>query len=372
MSKLLVFVVLVCGTFGLIRYVRAATPKKPAEKGVQVYAHRGFRSFAPENTMPAYEAMMRVGADWADMDVVFTKDGEVLVSHDPVLNPDIVRDANGHFLAKNKETVMNGPKEEMAAYIQKYSMKNLTLAELRKFDVGRLNPESAYAKFFPEQVGRDGIHMPTLKEVIQYVKKASGGKMGFQIEMKTDPTHPEFSADPEKFAEALAKILKSENVVDKAEIQAFDFACLYALNKIDKKFKTAYLTSRDNEIGGVDDFLHSDKKIATAWTGGKSLKDFDGSIPKMVKAMGGFAWEPEDFELTQKTLKEAHDLGLKVVVWSWPEKLGQAFDPKMVEKMIDWKVDGIITDDPGRLNSMLAARGMRTPPNFGCQTLLHP
>jgi glycerophosphoryl diester phosphodiesterase len=84
----------------------------------------------------------------------------------------------------------------------------------------------------------------------------------------------------------------------------------------------------------------------------------------MVKALGGFAWEPEDAELTEASLAEAHRLGLKVVVWSWPEKLGTAFDSRMVEKMINWGVDGIITDDPGRLISMLAIRGKRVPVRY--------
>jgi glycerophosphoryl diester phosphodiesterase len=359
MTKLLIAIAL----SGLIPSVYAASAKK-GESVIQVYAHRGLRAYAPENSMPAYRGMMRVGADWADMDIVMTKDGEIVVGHDPVLNPDIVRDPQGNFLGASKEAVMGGPREALGAYIMKYAVKRLTLAEVQSFDTGALNRGSSYSKFFPDQIAVDGTHMPTLRDVIHFVNKTTHNKMGFQIEMKTDPTHPEFSADPEKFSEAVAKILKSEKIIDRAEIQAFDFRCLYALNKIDPKIKTAYLTSRDNEPGGVDDFSDVDPKKAGAWTGGKLLKDY-GSIPKMVKALGGFAWEPEDFELTETALKEAKDLGLKVVVWSWPEKLGVAFDPKMVVKMIDWKVDGIITDDPGRLNSMLAARGMRVPPHYG-------
>lgn len=104
--------------------------------------------------------------------------------------------------------------------------------------------------------------------------------------------------------------------------------------------------------------------MASRWTGGPRVKDYGNSIPRMVKALGGFAWEPEDAELTRAALDEAHGLGLKVVVWSWPERLGTAFDSKLVQKMIDWGVDGIITDDPGRLDSMLAARGMRVPKRF--------
>ena len=333
-------------------------------QALEVYAHRGARSFAPENTMPAYRATLQIGADWVDMDIVLTKDGEVLISHDPLLNPDIVRDAGGSFLAKNKESLRSTSAADKAEYVRKYAAKNLTLHELQQFDVGRLNRDSAYSRFFPDQLAVDGTRMPTLREVVQYVNRRTNRKTGFQIEMKTDPAHPEYSSDPKEFARALYKILKEEKIIDHAEIQAFDFRCLDELQKLDVRVKGAYLTSRDNEKGGDDDFYQADPKVAGLWTGGKLVKDYEGSIPRMVKALGGFAWEPEDAELTEASLKEAHRLGLKVVVWSWPEKLGTAFDPKLVEKMISWGVDGIITDDPGRLNSMLAARGLKLPRRY--------
>jgi glycerophosphoryl diester phosphodiesterase len=94
------------------------------------------------------------------------------------------------------------------------------------------------------------------------------------------------------------------------------------------------------------------------------VKDHGNSIPQMVKDMGGTCWEPEDVELTKETLDEAHRLGLKVVVWTWPEHSGTTFDVALVSKLIDWGVDGIITDDPGRLISMLAARGYALPVTY--------
>ncbi|MCX5789879.1 MAG: glycerophosphodiester phosphodiesterase family protein [Elusimicrobia bacterium] len=350
--------------FALI--VTAAPPVGAAASGrtVQVYAHRGARSFAPENTMPAYKTTLRLGADWVDMDVVLTKDGEVLVSHDPILNADITRGPDGKFLAKSREALKSGPPEALADYERKYTAKNLTLAELRKFDVGRLNPDSEYAKFFPDQLPVDGTPMPTLREVVRFVNAKTHGKVGFQIEMKTNPARPEVSADPAVFAAALVKVLREEGVIDRAEIQAFDFRCLFELQKLDKRAKTAYLTSRENEKDGPESFYAEDAKVAGLSTGGKLVKEYGGSIPGMVKALGGYAWEPEDAELTKESLDEAHRLGLKVVVWSWPEKLGTTFDAKLVARLIEWGVDGIITDDPGRLTSMLAARGLRVPGRY--------
>ncbi|MGA8890292.1 MAG: glycerophosphodiester phosphodiesterase family protein [Anaeromyxobacteraceae bacterium] len=71
-----------------------------------------------------------------------------------------------------------------------------------------------------------------------------------------------------------------------------------------------------------------------------------------------------DAQLTMESLDEAHRLGLKVVVWTWPEHIGTAFDDALVSRLVDWGVDGIVTDDPGRLISMLAARGYPVPQSY--------
>ena len=63
-----------------------------------------------------------------------TKDGVVVVSHDPAFNPDITRGPDGKWLEKT------GP-----------AIWSLTFKELQRYDVGRLNPANAYAKRWPEQ-----------------------------------------------------------------------------------------------------------------------------------------------------------------------------------------------------------------------------
>jgi len=98
---------------------------------LQVYAHRGARSYAPENTIPGYATGLAIGTDWVDMDIVMSKDGEVIVSHDIRLNPDIVRGPDGKFITDRK------------------LVRTLSLAEIQNYDVGRLDMASAYSKFFP-------------------------------------------------------------------------------------------------------------------------------------------------------------------------------------------------------------------------------
>jgi glycerophosphoryl diester phosphodiesterase len=325
----------------------AEDPVLPDTLGkVEVYAHRGARSYAPENTIPGYVTALGVGTHWVDMDIVMSKDGEVIVSHDIRLNPDIVRGTDGKFITERK------------------LVKSLSLQEIKQYDVGRMDTASAYSKFFPAQIGMDGVTMPTLREVIRYVNNKTNNQVGFQIEFKTDPEHPDWTYTPAEFAGALYKILKEENIERNCEIQSFDWRCLYELQKLNPLVKTAYLTEWDNEPGTPYSFFDPDPAIAGLWTGGVLVKDHQNSIPRMIKDMGGACWEPEDVELTRATLDEAHRLGLKVVVWTWPEHSGTTFDVNLVSKLIDWGVDGIITDDPGMLISMLAARNYSLPARF--------
>ncbi len=325
----------------------SGNPVLPETLGkVEVYAHRGARSYAPENSIPGYTSGLAIGTNWVDMDIVMSKEGEVVVSHDIRLNPDIVRGADGKFITERK------------------LVKTLSLEELKKFDVGRMNLTSAYSKFFPAQLGMDGVTMPTLREVIRFVNGKTGKRVGFQIEFKTDPEHNDWTFTPAEFAAALYKILKEEEILTICEIQSFDWRCLYEIQKLDARIKTAYLTEWDNYPGTPYSFFDPDPVKAGLWTGGILVKDHKNSIPQMIKDLGGACWEPEDVELTKATLEEAHRLGLKVVVWTWPEHSGTTFDVSLVSKLIDWGVDGIITDDPGMLISMLAARNYQLPARY--------
>lgn len=234
--------------------VQVSASAQPA-RHVEVYAHRGARAFSPENTLPSFKTALRIGADWVDMDVVLTKENEVLVSHDPVLNPDISRDERGEFLAQSREALAKRPLAERVEYDRKYAVRSLTLKELARFDVGRLNPASGYAKFFPDQLPVDSTRMPTLREAVRLAEQLTGKKIRFQIEMKTDPSRPDISPPLEVFAAAVYKVLKEEGIVDRVEVHAFDFRCLFELQKLDPRLKTAYLTSRDNEPGGCGQLL---------------------------------------------------------------------------------------------------------------------
>ncbi|ODN41808.1 glycerophosphodiester phosphodiesterase [Piscirickettsia litoralis] len=311
---------------------------------LEIYGHRGARGLSPENTIPAYNTALRLGVNYVDMDITMTKDGVLVVSHDLTLNPNITRNHKGLWIPAKKPPFIN----------------TLTLKQVQSYDVGAIKPGTNYSKLFSEQYPVAHTQIPTLKHVIEYVKAIAGDQVGFQIEIKTDPAQRNASATPKQFATALAKLLKEEKITNRTEVQAFDWPCLIALQKINPNIKTAYLTEDDSRAQMMSD----NPKIAGLWTGGYLLKNYDNSIPKMIHALGGKLWDPEDRELTQQSLQQAHKLGLKVVVWSDPVATGKAFDAKMMEKMISWGVDGIITDRPDELRGLIAARGFNLPSNF--------
>lgn len=305
---------------------------------LDLYGHRGARGLLPENTLPAYRAAMAIGVDYLDMDVGMTREGVLVVVHDLALDPDITRDPEGHWLTDHHH------------YIH-----DMSLSEIKRYDVGAIKPGSHYAMLFPDQRAIPGTRIPTLEEVIDYAEKASHHQIKYQIEMKTDPLRAERSASPEVMAARLAALLMQKHLVDRVEVQAFDFRCLRALQAINPRIKTAYLTEASNRL-----MYAKDPKVAGTWTAGWQLSQFQHSVPRLVKAMGGACWDPEQDTLTHSALEEAHRLGLRVVVW---EEVSKKPPPQVfwIERMIHWGVDGIITDRPDVVRGLLAAEGKSIP-----------
>src|SRR2546425_6877212 len=115
--------------------------------------HRGTGGLAPENPLAAFRGALEIGVTTIETDMAVTKDDVVVISHNASLNPDLVRDADGHWLASP------GP-----------PIRTLTLAELRRYDIGRINPTSQYARQFPNQQSGDAQRFPKLSEPFDLAK----------------------------------------------------------------------------------------------------------------------------------------------------------------------------------------------------------
>ena len=79
---------------------------------------------------------------------------------------------------------------------------------------------------------------------------------------------------------------------------------------------------------------------------GRDIDDFNGSIPRAVKASGGKSWAPYYKYLTSALLDEAHQLGLEVYVWTVDSR-------REMVRLMEMGVDGIITNRPDILKSIV-------------------
>ncbi len=70
-----------------------------ATTAFDLQGHRGARGLAPENTIAAFAAALRVGVTTLELDTGITRDGVVVVMHDRRLNPDLARDEHGRWTA---------------------------------------------------------------------------------------------------------------------------------------------------------------------------------------------------------------------------------------------------------------------------------
>jgi glycerophosphoryl diester phosphodiesterase len=294
--------------------------------------HRGARGLAPENTLPAFAAALSLGVSTLELDTAITRDGVVVVSHDARLNPDITRGPDGRWLVPPTRAV-----------------RDLTLDDVNHFDVGRIKPGSDYSRLFPDQKRMDGVRMPTLAQVFQLARSAGNTEVRFNIEIKTSPEKPADTLAPEAFAKALLATIEHEGMAARVIIQSFDWRALKALQALAPKILTSYLSAQQRFL----DNIAAGKAEGSAWTAGIQFGD-NGSIPKMVKAAGGAIWSPYHPELSADLVKEAHALGLKVIPWTVNKTEDMA-------RLIDWGVDGLITDRPDFLRELLAEKKLPLP-----------
>ncbi len=300
----------------------------------ELHGHRGARGLFPENTLPAFEAALKIGVDMLELDAGISKDGVVVIGHDPCLNLDLARDKRGSYIQSSTKF---GP-----------CIADMTINEIQEFDVGRIRPGSDYAKRFPNQQPVDGARMPTLSALFEMVKKQKNERVRFNIETKISPFERAQTIGPEAFVDALLGAITSEKMLHRVMIESFDWRTLKIVQRDYPNVPTVYLSAQQKFF----DNIRADDRAGSAWTAGLNAQDFDGSVAKMVKAAGGKIWSPYFGDVDEAKIKQAQALGLKVVVWTVNEA-------KDISRMLDYGVDGIISDYPDRAAEMMRKRNLR-------------
>ena len=258
--------------------------------------HRGCRGLMPENTIPAMLRALDLGVTTLEMDIIFTRDGQAVLSHEPFFNREISSMADGTEI---KEGVEN-------------NIYKMTYAEVQQYDVGmKANPN------FPQQQ-KMKVTKPLLSELLdsvtRYMMTRKRPMPFFNIETKTKPeTDNKFHPAPGAFVDMLMKIIMEKGIESRTIIQSFDFRTLQYMHEKYPAVKTAML---------VEETDNSSFR--------KQLSDL-GFTPDI--------YSPEVGLVTDILIKNCHDQHIKIIPWTVNDK----------NKMVELKrmgVDGIISDYP--------------------------
>ncbi|KAI8802539.1 hypothetical protein BJ742DRAFT_832421 [Cladochytrium replicatum] len=220
--------------------------------------HRGGRALRPENTLPAFEVSMDNLMATIETDTGVTKDGKLVISHNPTVEPTVCRRKDGGAWPSTPILI-----------------KNFTLAEIQSTYICDVQPAA-----FPTQKNDTSLSpvavafaaakglahpyiMPTPELLFDFVKfykeyyttgagssapdavkrAKTAEKARFNIETKVFPTNPDATVAPAPFAELLASVIVANGMTDRATIQSFDFRTLKYVQEKYPSIQTVYLMS---------------------------------------------------------------------------------------------------------------------------------
>lgn len=305
-------------------------------------AHRGGRDVRPENTLYSYSYAyaIELGATSIECDMQLTKDGQIVMSHNPILNSDITRDENGNYIENNK-----------------YDIRLMTVDELKKFDVGIMDPNCGeYYDLHGKTQFTYDAKIPTLEELMQLIQSYGDKNIVLNIETKSypDPASAGYknNADPKKFVEVFNNIVKKYNMEDRVVLQSFDWQTLIEMKKLNPNISTSALWQEQPSWGRDSESLRRYEKKKSPWLGGLDIKDYQGNPVKAAHAIGADIISPYYTEISKQDVDEAHSLGMKVVPWT-------VNNEKDMNMLLDMGVDGIISDKPWLLKQVLEKRNIK-------------
>lgn len=303
-------------------------------------AHRGGRDVRPENTLYSYAYAIELGATSIECDMQLTKDGQIVMSHNPILNSDITRDENGNYIENNK-----------------YDIRLMTVDELKKFDVGVMDPNCGeYYDLHGKTQFTYDAKIPTLEELMQLIQSYGDKNIVLNIETKSypDPASAGYknNADPKKFVEVFNNIVKKYDMEDRVVLQSFDWQTLIEMKKLNPNISTSALWQKQPSWGRDSESLRRYEKKKSPWLGGLDIKDYQGNPVKAAHAIGADIISPYYTEISKQDVDEAHSLGMKVVPWT-------VNNEKDMNMLLDMGVDGIISDKPWLLKQVLEKRNIK-------------
>jgi glycerophosphoryl diester phosphodiesterase len=263
-----------------------------------VQGHRGCRGLKPENTISAFLTALDSGVTTLEMDVVITRDRQVVISHEPWMSSEICLDPEGNPIAK-KDSIKN-------------SIYAMTYEQVRKWDCGSKGNER-----FPEQE-KMRAYKPLLRDAIvaieNHIKNHTKYEVDYNIEIKSDPKGDnKFHPKPEEYSQMVYDLVSQYLPLNRVVIQSFDFRVLKHWHKQYPDIRLAVL-------------IENKKSLNT------NLKDL-GFVPSI--------YSPYSKLVTPEMVKRCGELRTRLIPWT-------VNDEREMLSLKGMGVDGFITDYPDR------------------------
>ncbi|KEK22333.1 glycerophosphodiester phosphodiesterase [Bacillus gaemokensis] len=270
-------------------------------------AHRGASGHAPEHTFASYDLVKKMKADYLELDIQLTKDGQLIAMHDTSVD----RTTNGTGEVREK-----------------------TLSEIKSLDAG-----SWFNATYPEKAKKEYVaqKVPTLEEIFQKY----GRSMKYYIETKSPDVYPGME-------EKLLELLKKYNLIgqnmssSRVMIQSFSQESLKKIHSMNQNIPLVqllwYYPNENNEIIEWSGVTHAPKDVTNQDL--RAIKEYAVGIGPNLRNDNG------ELIIDETYVKKARKNGLLVHPYTINEK-------EDMRLLIGWGATGMFTNYPDRLHSVL-------------------
>jgi glycerophosphoryl diester phosphodiesterase len=295
-------------------------------------SHRGGRGEWTEESLTAFANSLKLGVTTLELDTHLTDDGKVIVWHDDTIQANKCVDT-APATAGDPEFPYVGDR-----------VAELSLAQVKTLNCGFMQLPG-----YPDQDVIEGNRIAELKDVYQLARDTNAAKVRFNVETKVNDSEIG-GAGMESLTRAVVAEVQVSGMADRTTLQSFDWSSLNLTKEIAPGLTLVALSSGDTWMG-------VGKPGKSPNLGGIDIDDYQGSLPKAAAAQGYDAVSPTFRAVTPAMITEAHALGLPVIPWT----VNTTAD---MERLMDLGVDGIITDYPTRLRTLMEERGPKLPKSY--------
>ncbi|MBX3101510.1 MAG: glycerophosphodiester phosphodiesterase [Bacteroidetes bacterium] len=265
---------------------------------LQVTGHRGARGTHPENTLPAFRAAIDAGVDYIEIDLVVSADQQVVISHEPWLNPEICLGPDGKRITNE----------------QAWNLYRMPYAEIRRCDCGSLR----HPRFPDQQTSPQ--HKPLLSEALDdayhyYLDRADTRKPAWLIEIKYTEGDTVYYPPLEAYTRVLHKALEyPQRLQFRMVIQSFSPEILNALHVLEPEWSYGLLV---HNTEGLEVNLARLNFRPDYYNPHYSLVDAALLDELRVRRMGIHVWTVNDLAEAERL----RSLGVTGVITDFPDRI---------------------------------------------------